>query len=72
MAWRFLRACRLTARRPVYASAQIDEDPIAAGGVYLVRALARDGDNILFTGDDYVLVETRAPENDAIWGRYLP
>ena len=32
---------------------------------------ARDGDNVLFTGDDYVLVETRAPENDAIWGRYL-
>ena len=52
--------------------AQIDEDPIAAGGVYLVRrAGARDGDNVLFTGDDYVLVETRAPENDAIWGRYL-
>ena len=52
--------------------AQIDEDPIAAGGVYLVRrAGARDGDNVLFTGNDYVLVETRAPENDAIWGRYL-
>lgn len=52
--------------------AQIDEDPIAAGGVYLVRrAAALDGDNVLFTGDDYVLVETRMPESDAIWGRYL-
>jgi len=52
--------------------AQIDEDPIAAGGVYLARrANARDGDNVLFTGDDYVLVETRAPENDPIWGRFL-
>ena len=35
--------------------AQIDEDPIAAGGVMVRRAGARDGDNILFTGDDYVL-----------------
>ena len=52
--------------------AQINEDPIAAGGVYLVRrTTARDGDNVLFTGDDYVLVETRAPENDAIWGGFL-
>ena len=52
--------------------AQIDEDPIAAGGVYLVRrAAALDGDTILFAGDDYVLVETRTPERDAIWGRYL-
>ena len=51
---------------------EMDEDPIAAGGVYVVRrAAARDGDSILFADDDYVLVETRAPENDAIWGRYL-
>jgi chorismate mutase len=52
--------------------AQIDEDPIAAGGVYLVRrAAALDGDNLLLKGDNDVLVETRQPENDAIWGRYL-
>lgn len=52
--------------------AHIDEDPIAAGGVYLVRRQAAlAGDNIVFDGDDYVLVETRQPENDAIWGRYV-
>jgi predicted NAD-dependent protein-ADP-ribosyltransferase YbiA (DUF1768 family) len=35
------------------------------------RAAALDGDNLLLKGDNDVLVETRQPENDAIWGRYL-
>jgi chorismate mutase len=52
--------------------AQIDEDPTAMGEVYLVRRqAARNGDRVLFDGDDYVLVETNMADNDAIWGRYL-
>ncbi len=52
--------------------AETGEGNDADGAVALVRrAAAQAGDDIVFTGADYVLVETRAPEGDAVWGRYL-
>lgn len=36
------------------------------------RDVARDGDRVLARLPDSVLVETKQPENDLIWGHYLP
>lgn len=43
-----------------------------AGAVNLVRrAEAKSGERVIFKGQDDALVETDAPGDDPIWGRYL-
>ena len=49
-----------------------NEETIAENAVALVsRTAADDDDKVIYQADDYLLVETHAPETDAVWGRYL-
>lgn len=57
----------------IYGAANETADKIGDGEVALVRRDAlQAGDRLIFQAADYALVETDDPQDDAVWGRYLP
>ena len=72
------RHAEVFARLPVLGPAtclcygQTDDTASEVALALVQRKAALDGDRVLARLADGVLVETTAPENDMIWGHYLP